>query len=223
MVDDISWYHCHFHSCVMNTHEYPFLLKYIDEYLKFHPKKVNITNQEGITPLMLASKYSNYKSNIETIKILLKNNADVNAQDKYGRTALMHALMFCANDRAIESVKILLKHGADVNIQDTNKFTALMYAVSILHSQRSEKVIKILIDCGTNIELLNYQNRNVITMAFLTKNIDILLPNRPKFIKYIPRNKKILLSGYKYWKEKFCDFKIIYSSIDNFNKILTFM
>ena len=56
------------------------------------------------------------KGNVEIVKMLLKEGADVNARDKYGRTALYVA----AWRGHVEIVKMLLKEGADVNAADND-------------------------------------------------------------------------------------------------------
>ena len=60
----------------------------------------------------------------EVVKILIKNDADVNARDKEGRTALMIA----CDEGNKEIVNALLAAGADVNIKDKNGTTLLMTA-----------------------------------------------------------------------------------------------
>ncbi len=46
----------------------------------------------GMTPLMLASRYSKLNSSEEAVQILLEHGANVHLQDQNGWTALMHAL-----------------------------------------------------------------------------------------------------------------------------------
>ena len=52
-----------------------------------------------------------YLDNMEVMKLLLENGADVNARDKDERTALMFA-------KNAEMAKLLLENGADANAKD---------------------------------------------------------------------------------------------------------
>ena len=64
---------------------------------------------------------------LDTVKILLENNADINHQDIFGFTALTHA---CLNEDE-KIVEILLEKNADPNISTTDSFS---YVISRLES-----------------------------------------------------------------------------------------
>lgn len=66
----------------------------------------------------------------ETVEVLLRYGAKVNAKSSDGWTALHMA----AQHGETESAEVLLRHGADVNAQDDLGFTALEYAESRRHS-----------------------------------------------------------------------------------------
>ena len=65
----------------------------------------NITDSEGLTPLMLATNLR-YMDGIE---LLLKKGADVNKSNSRGETPLIRAVQF----RDLTMVRLLLKNGAD--------------------------------------------------------------------------------------------------------------
>jgi ankyrin repeat protein len=50
--------------------------------------------------------------NVEVMKLLLENGADVNARGSDGKTALMHHIT------TLERAKLLLERGADANARD---------------------------------------------------------------------------------------------------------
>ena len=91
---------------------------------------VNYKNDD--TALTEAASYNN----INAVKVLLKNNANVNVQNYYDMTALMSA---CRNGN-LEMTKMLLDAGADKSIKRGN-YDALYYAREY---GKNEEIIKLL-------------------------------------------------------------------------------
>jgi ankyrin repeat protein len=98
--------------------------------------KVNASNEEGWTPLILATKknikslgaidmktYPTPMDKLETAKLLLNNGANLNNVTKLG-TPLLSAVQ----QNFIEMVKLLVERGADVNLQNENGTTPLIKA-----------------------------------------------------------------------------------------------
>jgi ankyrin repeat protein len=73
---------------------------------------VNITNDEGKTPLLLSIGRREFQ--LEKVQILIKNGADVNHKDNSGISALARAF----EEKILEIVKLLLKSGANINEND---------------------------------------------------------------------------------------------------------
>ena len=63
---------------------------------------------------------------LEVVKTLIENGADVNAQSRHGITALMYA----ASEGNFDIIKYLVEHGADVNIKSEDGETAIKSAMS---------------------------------------------------------------------------------------------
>ena len=125
----------------------------ISIYTKY-PNSINLTSEEGYTPLILACYHGNekvveflvnrvedvnqsspygsalmaavVKGNTKIVELLLNSNADVNIADENGTTAMHYAVMF----RNYEAVKLLIKANADVKIKDNRGQCALDYAVN---------------------------------------------------------------------------------------------
>ena len=62
---------------------------------------------------------------LERVKALLENGAEVNARDMDGLTVLHHA----ASDGRIDIVRLLIERGADVNAMDEEGRTPLYPAI----------------------------------------------------------------------------------------------
>lgn len=93
---------------------------------------------DGLSSLMRASLIGD----INAVKSLLKEGADVNAKDSDGRTALMDATFAGHAD----VVTALLEKGADPDAKDKDGWTALMEAASKGHTE----LVKILLAAGAD-------------------------------------------------------------------------
>ena len=83
------------------------------------------------------------KGDVEEVKRLLDNGANVWAQDYGGTTALYWAAF-----RHVEAVKVLLEHGADVGARDEDGKTALFFAAQ----NGNVDVVKVLLEHGADVE-----------------------------------------------------------------------
>ncbi len=90
------------------------------------------------SPLILAAK----KNNIEMVKLLIKEGADVN----YANMGSDTALKIAAKKDFTEIASLLIAAGADVNFVDDNEVPVLFWAVSY----KSKNVIPLLITAGAD-------------------------------------------------------------------------
>ncbi|MEH7392766.1 ankyrin repeat domain-containing protein [Bacillus sp. JJ1474] len=107
----------------------------------------NIENDQGLTPLGIASHFGHKDS----VQILLNYNADINAVSHSkiefipSNTALHAAI---AGERNLEVIELLLKNNAKTNIFDSNGHTALHTAA--FHDNNSD-LISLLIKHGASV------------------------------------------------------------------------
>jgi ankyrin repeat protein len=101
----------------------------------------------GDTLLMIESSYEN---NIETIKLLIDNNVNINAKNNKGNTALINA-----SNNNFEIVKLLIDSG--VNVNDTNNKGESPLLITIMNIDYADGdiiyiqnclIAKLLIDNG---------------------------------------------------------------------------
>ena len=117
---------------------------------------LNMEDNDGLTPLMSSFIDDGFYNHVETIELLLDNNANVNYQNRNGETALHIASQL---DRT-EIIRILVDRGANVNIRDRNGNTPLVAYNNFRNYTMSAESAEILINNGADV---NYQNRNGIT------------------------------------------------------------
>ena len=102
---------------------------------------VNVRNELGHTPLVIACYHGHY----EIARLLLAAGANVNASDNGGNTALMGVSFKGYADLA----ELLIRHGADLNAQHANGGSALMFAVMFGRNA----VAKLLLESGADYTL----------------------------------------------------------------------
>ncbi|MGL5640182.1 MAG: ankyrin repeat domain-containing protein [Mycoplasmoidaceae bacterium] len=112
----------------------------IVEYLIEQGSKINMTDNEGNSLLMVASK----EGQLKIVKTLLSKQIDINQVNKKGNNALMYAIL----SNHIDIVKILIENEIDINACNKEGTTALMLAVqykryNIINELLSNSEIKI--------------------------------------------------------------------------------
>ncbi len=105
---------------------------------------MNDKDNYGDTALILATSLSNTESNVETVKLLIDNGADVNIRGNDGWTALMYATCNFQNSN-IETAKLLLDSGADIQITNDNDETILDRLLE--NEEVYENMINLLLNC----------------------------------------------------------------------------
>jgi hypothetical protein len=118
---------------------------------------------------MAACVFLDTSSNIETIKLLIKHNADLIIQDNDGKNALIH---ICPRRiKNMDIIKLLINDvNIDLNLKDSNGDTALM--LFCMHNGYRKDIIKLFIKNGTNTNIINNMGWNVLFYITLFSHKD---------------------------------------------------
>jgi ankyrin repeat protein len=114
------------------------------------------------TPLHIASVFGN----LEAVKILIENGADVNVLNNNGSNPLHYA---ASRDR-LEIVKLLVKSGVVLNVNDIRRQNELHFAFM---GNTNKEMIKFLLETGSRISLDRYES-SVLGAAVKNNELEIL-------------------------------------------------
>jgi ankyrin repeat protein len=144
------------------------------EPLRSKSKKegVSTISRIGNTPLILAVR----DGNLEKVKVLIAEGADINLCDWYGRTPLSRALSKRKLD--MRMIEFLVSKGADVNLHPANGKTYLQESI------RKKGIPEFLINHGADVNVapgskivpLNeaiYSKNNELIELLLKKGVDV--------------------------------------------------
>lgn len=126
-----------------------------------NPESINIKNNNGYTPLILAC----YHGNEKVIPFLIEKVDDINGSCNFG-TPLMAAVY----KRNLNITRMLLNKKADPNIIDANGTTALHFA-SLFNEV---EIAKLLIKAGAKPNLKDGNKKSAYDYAFINNNEKLL-------------------------------------------------
>ncbi|XP_035192873.1 ankyrin repeat domain-containing protein 27 isoform X2 [Oxyura jamaicensis] len=164
---------------------------------------VNVSNQDGFTPLHMAALHGHselvslllkhgasvsaknakhavplhlacQRGHFQVVKCLMDYNAKQNKKDIYGNTPLIYA---CLNGQ-YETTALLLQHGASVNLSNTKGNTALHEAVI----GKNEALVDLLLQNGAMTDIRNERNCTPADCAEPNSNIIKLLETAPSYV-----------------------------------------
>lgn len=119
-------------------------VKGLKQWLKSNPEKVDISDSQGNTLLLLAAQ----KKKLDIVKVLLKAGANVNALNHQKRDILNAAV----SNRSVELVTLALASGADPTlVTSVYEGSALIYATH----QGQVEIVKLLIEAGAPLNRVN--------------------------------------------------------------------
>ncbi|CAH1803182.1 unnamed protein product [Owenia fusiformis] len=147
-----------------------------EEFLKHEQFDIDVTNEFGETPLMVAAR----RCHDDIVKKLIDKNAKVGATDNAGNTALHHAVATSREETSqiVLTVGILLsKEDLDINQQNNEGNTAAH--INTLRGDFS--VTNMLLRNGANPDLTNSSGKSVFRIYIESMRSDNLMfnPARP--------------------------------------------
>ncbi|CAK4654993.1 unnamed protein product [Aphanomyces euteiches] len=104
----------------------------VDNIVSGDPDSINMTNEQGMSALMLAA----IEGNTDVAQLLLGRGAAVNLADKDGHTALMHTA-YCGHADMIE---VLVDGGADLTLRNKVGRTASDVALAVGHTALAKRL-----------------------------------------------------------------------------------
>jgi ankyrin repeat protein len=125
----------------------------IEQKLPGDSNLVSARDADGRTPLHRAAR----SMDIDELRFLIENGADVNARDCNNITALASA----ASRNHLEAVQLLLSKGASPDVTDNNGETPLHYAAAGGY----ENIVRLLINHGADPGLRNSYGRTPLLLA----------------------------------------------------------
>jgi len=134
-----------------------------------------VIEEGGDTPLIISCK----KGNLNIVKLLVDNGADINKKNKYGDTPLT---ISCEKGN-FDIIKYLVEKGADINLFNSTGTSPL----NILCRKSSENSLKIM-------DYLITKNESCIDKIDKNYNTPLLMScyfNNKKMIKYLIRYSNI--------------------------------
>jgi ankyrin repeat protein len=153
------------HRLVLNTKQYPELNNYISDMIDNNHELLDIPNSAGWTPLILASRNSNTLSSEITVELLIKKQANINAQTFNGWSSVMIASQYSNSESSHNTVRMLINYNADLNLIAKNGWTALMSASGKSNTTSSDDTIKLLIDNRADPNIINVDKWCALTIA----------------------------------------------------------
>ena len=127
---------------------------------------VNAWDEYGVTTLHYAAEAE--KPNLNVVKMLIAQGAQINVKDKNGRTPLYGAVV----KSSLEIVKFLVQSGADVNTKDASGYSPLTWAAA--SSRADYKIIGFLIQAGANVNFRGWRGRTPLHWAAENGNPEIV-------------------------------------------------
>jgi ankyrin repeat protein len=111
--------------------------------------------------------WATFYNNLDLLKWLIANGADINHQDNVGYTALH----FAGQEKKLESAQLLLDKGASLEIADMHGNTPIWTA--IFNSKGDYSLVKLYVSKGANLDIENKHNMTPRKLANKIAGFDL--------------------------------------------------
>lgn len=149
---------------VCNSNVSPFIVKLLLD----NNANVNAQCNCNQTALIIACRFSQYFSSLDTVQLLINYGANINIVDNDNKSALFYACLWGNSDSTLETVQLLLNNNANVNLQNNIGMSPLMVACDFSSTSSSLLIVQLLLNHNANI---NQQNNDGWTaLLFSCKN-----------------------------------------------------
>ncbi|CAH1802310.1 unnamed protein product [Owenia fusiformis] len=128
-------------------------LEFLQHLFEMMGPKLNVNACDTFNRTLLM--FSLNDQNVEVIKFLLKNGANIDSKTNIGITPLMWAV----KRKAYSCVDLLIKSGADLDSQDTSGRTALMWSLKALNDKNR---IKTFFENNAAIDKVDNDNKTML-------------------------------------------------------------
>jgi len=125
----------------------------VKDQIAANKKYIELTDERGSTPLILASYYNQ----VQLVNFLIEKGVLIDGQDGSGNTALMGVCFKGFKETAVS----LIKAGANVNQKNAMGGTCLIYAVTFGHVE----IAKILLENGADKTLKDARGSTALDHA----------------------------------------------------------
>ena len=168
-------------NCLMGSKDQNFIKEALILLLK-NESLIDYRDSFGRAPIHACA---NMGCDIDVLKILIENNADVNACSMHGITPLM----LSSEKGDVSSLLFLIKNGANLNMQDLiNNETAAHCAVKY----GKHEILDALLKSGADFSLCDKTGNNVCHAIANALNIRPERKNRDYYLDLLKNNKKLL-------------------------------
>jgi ankyrin repeat protein len=153
--DEIG-YTCLHIACILDN------LEKLKEYKQLNYADINNIDNEGNTPLLIASLYGNLKC----INFLIENCSDIEITNKLGNTSLSLA----SHNGYINCIKYLIEKGANIEHNNNMNNTPLLLASQKDHIE----CLKFLIKKGAHLNHINKNGDTALLLASKFGNLECI-------------------------------------------------
>ena len=137
------------------------LVSSVKKLIELHAD-VNIEDEDGVTPLLVAAENDDSSENTDILNILLNNKADINQKDDDKSTAVILAAQY----NNLANLEILLEHKPKLNEKDIYGDTALLIASTKGYTD----VVEALTKAGATVDIVNKENDTALSIAVFNQH-----------------------------------------------------